>query len=54
MRWLHDWRDLYSYSREKGLIIGEVTAEEFAGLIRSLASGGFVEIEGFTLPVAKE
>ena len=47
-------RDLYEFCRERELIIEEVTVEEFAGLLGSLVAGGFVEIEGFTPPAAKE
>jgi hypothetical protein len=47
-------RELYEYCLTNNLIRSEITVEEFAGLLRSLVAGGFVEIAGFTPPAAGE
>lgn len=45
-------RELYSFCRESGLIVGEVTAEDFTILIRDLVSGGFLNVNSVSLPGA--
>lgn len=47
-------RELYEYCLTNNLIRSEITVEDFAGLLRSLVAGGFVEIAGFTPPAAGE
>jgi len=44
--------DLHRYCGERGWIAPHVPAEDFAGFLGSLVSGGFIEIEGFAPPVA--
>lgn len=47
-------QELYDDCRGRGLIRGEVSATDFAGLLRLLVDQGFLEMEGFSLPAAEE
>jgi hypothetical protein len=47
-------QQLLEYCRKGEMIREEVSAEDFAGLLRSLAAGGFIEIEGLIPPAATE
>jgi SAM-dependent methyltransferase len=46
--------ELHSHCIENGWIPAEVTAEEFAGFLGLLISGGLLEVEGFQPPQAQE
>jgi methylase of polypeptide subunit release factors len=46
--------ELHSHCCERGWLAGDVPVQEFAGLLGSLVSGGFVEVEGFRTPAAAE
>lgn len=45
-------RDLYLRCRREKWLAAEVGAEEFYRLLLALLTGGFIEVEGFTLPAA--
>lgn len=47
-------RELYEFCRRQNMIHETVSANEFAGLLHALVSGGFLEIEGFKPPLAAE
>jgi methylase of polypeptide subunit release factors len=44
-------RDLLAWAKENGLVGAEAPEEEFADFLRGLISGGFLELEGYRLPV---
>lgn len=46
-------RDLYLRCRREKWLAPEVGAEEFYRLLLALLTGGFIEVEGFTLPAAE-
>ncbi len=47
-------RELHQFCRERAWIPPHAPPEEFAGLMGTLVSGGFLEIEGFEPPESKE
>jgi hypothetical protein len=42
--------ELHDHCRQNGWIPPDVSAEDFAGFLCSLVSGGFLDVEGFVPP----
>jgi len=47
-------RELYEHCRQENWISPEVQPQDFYPLLTALLTGGFVEVEGFSLPAAEE